>query len=52
MEGWRCGDRALRDARLDFADASIVAVAEMAGIDVASFDVAIDRVATARRMDP
>jgi hypothetical protein len=40
------------DARLELADVYIVAVAETAGIDVPSFDVASDRVATVRRTEP
>jgi predicted nucleic acid-binding protein len=39
--------------RLDFAEAHLVAQAERSGIGVvASFDQAIDRVATAKRLEP
>lgn len=39
--------------RLDFADAYLVASAERTGVEeVASFDRAIDRVATIRRVEP
>jgi predicted nucleic-acid-binding protein len=39
--------------RLDFADAYLVASAETSGVEaVASFDRAIDRVATVRRVEP
>jgi predicted nucleic acid-binding protein len=39
--------------RLDFADAYLVASAERTGVDeVASFDRAIDRVGTVRRVEP
>jgi predicted nucleic acid-binding protein len=39
--------------RLDFAEAYLVAQAERAGVGmVASFDKAIDRVATVRRLEP
>jgi predicted nucleic acid-binding protein len=40
-------------ARLDFAEAYLVAQAERSGVGVvASFDRAIDRVATVRRLEP
>jgi predicted nucleic acid-binding protein len=40
-------------ARLDFAEAYLVAQAERSGVGVvASFDQAIDRVATVRRVEP
>ena len=39
--------------KLDFADAYLVAHAETSGIDViASFDRALDRIATVRRLGP
>jgi predicted nucleic acid-binding protein len=39
--------------RLDFADAYLVAQAERSGVGVvASFDKAIDRVGTVRRLEP
>ena len=39
--------------RLDFADAYLVASAERTGVDeIASFDRAIDRVGTVRRVEP
>ena len=39
--------------RLDFAEAYLVAQAERSGVGaVASFDRAIDRVATVRRLEP
>ncbi len=39
--------------RLDFAEAYLVACAEMSGVDaVASFDRSIDRVATVQRIEP
>jgi predicted nucleic acid-binding protein len=39
--------------RLDFADAYLVALAEAAGVDaVVSFDKAIERVTTVRRVEP
>jgi predicted nucleic acid-binding protein len=39
--------------RLDFAEAYLVAQAERSGIGVvASFDKAIDRLATVRRLEP
>lgn len=39
--------------RLDFADAYLVASAEISGVDaVASFDRSIDRVGTVRRVEP
>jgi predicted nucleic acid-binding protein len=39
--------------KLDFADAYLVAHAETSGIDViASFDRALDRIATVRRLEP
>jgi predicted nucleic-acid-binding protein len=39
--------------RLDFADADLVAQAEAAGVDaVVSFDKAIERVTTVRRVEP
>ena len=41
------------DHRLDFADAYLVASAERTGVEeVASFDRAIDRVGTVRRVEP
>ena len=41
------------DHRLDFADAYLVASAERSGVgEVASFDRAIDRVGTVRRVEP
>ena len=39
--------------RLDFAEAYLVAQAESTGVrDIASFDKAIDRVKTVRRIEP
>ena len=39
--------------RLDFADACLVAEAETSGVNaVASFDKAIERVPTVRRVEP
>jgi len=39
--------------RIDFAEAYLVAMAEVAGVDaIVSFDRAIDRVATVRRIEP
>ncbi|MDQ6795274.1 MAG: PIN domain-containing protein [Chloroflexota bacterium] len=39
--------------RLDFADAFLVASAERTGVaEIASFDRAIDRVGTVRRVEP
>ncbi|MDP9444867.1 MAG: PIN domain-containing protein [Actinomycetota bacterium] len=41
------------DERLDFADAYLVASAEVSGVgDVVSFDRAIDRAGTVRRLSP
>lgn len=39
--------------RIDFADAYLVATAEVAGVDaIVSFDRAIDRIATVQRIEP